>query len=722
LSIPELKNPSHYLCPVSIFIDGAHLDQIGRMCVEPVIIELLSFSSAIRKTDKSKVLLGFLPPYPVVTAQKNEEARSTKSKLNYMEFYHRALRLVLKDLVCLENDKEGLAVDIPGMGQCFLHIRLAFVVGDIKGQNPMACHMASFSSNVSQMLPSCDCPQSHSDLCEEHQCKPCYQVETDNEIDRCIRIIQGGEHGAVGKARLDLKKISKIGVVSAFRDFKFGNNPAGIYGSLPIETLHAWLLGLMEYELEGVYSYVTPSKEIARWTKLRYIGDPRGSLRNRPTQVKFMESLVKTDQGEFERRIKIAKTVCTRQSDRDVPKTPFNNGVTSLSRLTGQEYPGLVMLTMVSLDGMLPTSKSPNFTLCKQFSLLLWWTLSLNVSLNKPTKTNTEVNLLETKIHRFLKLYRELIGPQREMRSKCGIRIVKFHALTHFPRKFREFGCTSNYFGGPFESCIKTMAKCNLARTSRKHGSFVPELMKRYFEQQVCQVSSMVLDSIHLPSQAIEKKNDVLPKEIMSKSGFSVVYCPLKKKWFTMGKKLKHSNKLFHPLRDNPLENHWLLVLTRYLVANGVRAAEIGFKLTLRDTTNNTTQSDIFRCHPNIYSDCATLRPWYDFANVLFDMGHDVHEKYPAKVRLFAIVKYPSGEEEVVCVIQQFTNNEQTKRTASKLLPFLQQDRLSSHYRVVKASSMECIFVLPCQFPDQVDDCTEFIISPPQEQWDRIGW
>jgi hypothetical protein len=36
---------------------------------------------------------------------------------------------------------------------------------------------------------------------------------------------------------------------------------------------------------------------------------------------------------------------------------PFNNGVTSLTRLSGQEYPGLVMLTMVSLDKMLPSKK-----------------------------------------------------------------------------------------------------------------------------------------------------------------------------------------------------------------------------------------------------------------------------------------------------------------------------------------------------------------------------
>jgi hypothetical protein len=48
------------------------------------------------------------------------------------------------------------------------------------------------------------------------------------------------------------------------------------------------------------------------------------------------ESMINTDQAELERRIKIAKEIATIQSDRDIPKTPFNNGVTSLTIFSGQ--------------------------------------------------------------------------------------------------------------------------------------------------------------------------------------------------------------------------------------------------------------------------------------------------------------------------------------------------------------------------------------------------
>jgi hypothetical protein len=74
------------------------------------------------------------------------EAKSKNIKHNHLEFYHKALKIVLKDLLHLENNKEGLQVDIPGLGIVDLHVRLAFFVGDIKGQNPMASHYGAFSA------------------------------------------------------------------------------------------------------------------------------------------------------------------------------------------------------------------------------------------------------------------------------------------------------------------------------------------------------------------------------------------------------------------------------------------------------------------------------------------------------------------------------------------------------------------------------------------------
>jgi hypothetical protein len=68
----------HNLCPVSIFINGAHLDNLGMMCVEPVIMELIALSIKLGRTYINKVLLGFLPPYPLLTTHK---MRKPKAKI-----------------------------------------------------------------------------------------------------------------------------------------------------------------------------------------------------------------------------------------------------------------------------------------------------------------------------------------------------------------------------------------------------------------------------------------------------------------------------------------------------------------------------------------------------------------------------------------------------------------------------------------------------------------
>jgi hypothetical protein len=57
------------------------------------------------------------------------------------------------------------------------------------------------------------------------------------------------------------------------------------------------------------------------------------------------------NKAEFESRFRLLTMSARRQSDRDYPRTPFKNGVTDLTRLNSQEYPGLVMLSMVVLQG-----------------------------------------------------------------------------------------------------------------------------------------------------------------------------------------------------------------------------------------------------------------------------------------------------------------------------------------------------------------------------------
>jgi hypothetical protein len=68
----------------------------------------------------------------------------------------------------------------------------------------------------------------------------------------------------------------------------------------------------MEYILERVFSHVVPPINVDLWCEKRYNSNIRGRLTDRPTEHNFTKSMVKTDQAEFERRIKIAKEIAER--------------------------------------------------------------------------------------------------------------------------------------------------------------------------------------------------------------------------------------------------------------------------------------------------------------------------------------------------------------------------------------------------------------------------
>jgi hypothetical protein len=71
----------------------------------------------------------------------------------------------------------------------------------------------------------------------------------------------------------------------------------------------------------------------SQWCEIGYVGNSHGGLSLRPA-TPFTDVLMKTDQAEFELR-KMVKEMGNRQNDQDILNTPFNNGVTGLTRLTG---------------------------------------------------------------------------------------------------------------------------------------------------------------------------------------------------------------------------------------------------------------------------------------------------------------------------------------------------------------------------------------------------
>jgi hypothetical protein len=170
-----------------------------------------------------------------------------------------------------------------------------------------------------------------------------------------------------------------------------------------------------------------------------------------------------------------------RQSDRSVPRTPFKNGVTDLTRLNGQEYPGLVMLTLVALKGLLHERVDESWH--DDIVSVLWMMLSLNEQMSSPCISSSELELLDNRIKVFLHKYKEVFGHVALANSKVGLKKIKFHAPKHCVFYIKRYGSSENTFGGTLESALKSTVKEPTKRTSRRHDHLCKELAARQHDR-----------------------------------------------------------------------------------------------------------------------------------------------------------------------------------------------------------------------------------------------
>ena len=105
----------------------------------------------------------------------------------------------------------------------------------------------------------------------------------------------------------------------------------------------------------------------------------------------------KSASTEYERRICILVSSAKQMSDCSMIKcSTFHNGDNQLTRLNGQEYPGLMLLAIIYIDGLMSTaSKEQEFRLLLNDSFILYQSLRVNWI------NQNELSDLEIKIKMF---------------------------------------------------------------------------------------------------------------------------------------------------------------------------------------------------------------------------------------------------------------------------------------------------------------------------------
>jgi hypothetical protein len=238
-------------------------------------------------------------------------------------------------------------------------------------------------------------------------------------------------------ARQNLQSISQVPVMPAFFDFDYCGDPHGIFGSCPFKRLHAWLSRTMKDGMRYLFLLSKLPQDFQEW-----FHDPDHTENTRP-KFTIENKDYQINKAKFEAIFRFL-TMCSHcQSDREVPCTPFKNGVTDLTQLNGQEYPGLVMLTLVALKGILQDRVNESWH--DDIASLLWMMLSLNEQMLSKIISSTKLDLLDDCITVFLHKYKEVFGMVALANLKVGLKKIKFHASKHCVFYIKRYG-SSNFF------------------------------------------------------------------------------------------------------------------------------------------------------------------------------------------------------------------------------------------------------------------------------------
>ena len=740
----------HRLCPVTLFVDKTNVDRIGRLCVEPVLCSIGNICGAKRSAASSWFILGLIPPNPKSSKEREADRKAVQTQHLQAKYYQACIKSILQELLAADRNERGHKMWVPGQGFMWVHFKLSLIIGDMEGHDKICCHYCSYSSNIQRLSRDCNIPQSLGDD-PNYVCQFVSVEDIKREVNVCIPILETRTRGTVTDARKRLASISQLPVWSAFFDFDFCDCPHGIFGSCPFERLHAWQTGIMKDAMKNLFLMSELPTNFVDW-----YNDEDASADDRP-KITVTDSQLYINASKFEAIFRCLTMYSRRQSDREVPRTPFRNGVTDLTRLNGQEYPGLVMLTLVALKVLLHEKVPPN--LHANIVRVFWWMLVLNEMMNLKESTTSNLTIMHNRITQFLQLYKDVFGATAAAQSVTGLRKVKFHAPKHAAFYVKRYGSSDNFFGGNLESALKSTVKAPTKQTSRRHDHLSKELACRQQERFVCMESRIHNKESKeaFQAEADEKRkssnkrsrridNDTTSTDTERPTGwelhrpvFSLTWDDGTQEWSTHLGGHTHMDSIVYPnfvsecetdvFEDG--EDEYVFALADHVTDKGFRRIDYSCGAYIPSTRG--IQRDIFRCHPSFHSYPYLKRPWHDWAMVKWlyqdeAAGTEEYVHVAARILLFARLSDNCDEfkrPKIVAVIHSLS---QYHPPQDPLLFFAKGDTLCDGViDVVEATCIEgTAFVLPCiedsgdEFPFDQATAKYFLVFPPRSEWINI--
>ena len=508
------------LCPVGLYLDELKLDAFGKLGLEPVVLTLLILNRETRNKPTSHRVIGYMPNFGNLFGDKSYTADDRAND------YHQCLSVILKGLKSLQS-RDGFFWNFrfnEYPNQVFkrkLKFPLFYVIGDAKGHDMLA---GRFGSRTGTKCIARDCDVLLS-LCDQTN-------------KRCVFHKQSLLWNMTKEELKDLsfRKLQK----NAFESVWFGEQPYGLYAALPPEPLHLFNLGIVERLPESLFQRLSQQHIAA-----------------------------------MDRHVAFICTHYSKQSSRNFPNIDtFSNGVSEAKRLSAKEKLARIFciyLALISsdfmeivvdskgrcLDEILGltgdiTQKEYNnwIDIFEQTLLLSSWIYC--DSHPKVFFKGGRKSIVAKRIVKYMNKYKKC-APRSEGN---GLKILKFHQLSHLWWVIRLFGSLLNVDGARGESNNQHIAKAVGKTTQQHHQTLNYQTACNYFKREALMksIQNNVLDQ-NSTSEPKEHTVPTYPQFTGSKFQLSFDYksSTIRVKW--MSYKLRHRECRFPNVILNSIYN-----------------------------------------------------------------------------------------------------------------------------------------------------------------------
>ena len=450
------------LLPIIFYIDGAATGQFADLPVTALKFTLGIFNRKAREKPHLWRTLGYIPPVSKHTSQGKRHFRESGhvdaplahpelldgegelplTDVSVAQDLHTMLAKIMEEFV--EIQESGFDWDLMYKGTLYQGIEFVlfvpFIKADTEEADRLCGHYTSRGRHVAQICRYCCCPTKKAD-----QPRAQYSRKTVAMIDDLVK--QNDQDG--------LRLISQQNINNAFYSVRFGqHNKEGIHGACPLEMLHALLLGIFKYIRDCFFEQVGEKSQLA---------DDINAL-----AVEYGELL-------------------SRQSDRNMPKTKFSEGLQK-GKLMAKEYSGVLLI----LAAILRSTRGRKLLIAKKGSsfaeddgvddwLMLVETLLMWEMWLKSDEMKRKHVFRSRKKHLYIMYLIRKVGNRKK---GMGLKIVKYHAIMHMTQDILNFGVPMNFDTGADESGHKP-AKTAAKLTQKRKDTFDQQVSQRLTEVQV---------------------------------------------------------------------------------------------------------------------------------------------------------------------------------------------------------------------------------------------